>query len=220
MSRRILLVAPHADDELFGAGGTLLRMKAQGHVIKLVLVACSDILLNHLHRKVAGDTRRREFEESARILSTEESIIYFMKDSELDAQPIAQLVSHLDRDIDEFKPDVIFIPEPSYHQDHQHVHRACVAALRPTKERLPSRILAYEVPTSTGIQDRFVPNVYVDVSDFVEEKKSVLKDVYASQYSAERGKLTIDGMVRHGSYRGIEAGLEHAEAFQLLREVT
>ena len=45
--KKILVIAPHADDELIGLGGSLLKWKEEGHSIKIVLVACSDIYMHH-----------------------------------------------------------------------------------------------------------------------------------------------------------------------------
>lgn len=221
-NKRIMLVAPHADDEMFGAGGTLLRLKSEGCEIKLILVACSDIWMHHVGCTVGGNTRRDEFVNSAKQLSTEDPMIYYMNDSRLDEEPIGGLIRLLDGEIRSFRPDVFFMPEPSYHQDHQYVHRACVASLRPTVAFCPSKILAYEVPTSTwsGIQSKFVPNVYVNIDQYHELKCSLFKDVYRSQYvDRERKALAMDGMISHMRYRGCEIGVEFAEAFMLMREI-
>ena len=221
LCRRVLLIAPHADDELLGAGGTLLRLKELGAQIRLILVACSSVKLRRLG-EVSTGTRHREFEESARELSTGPSMVYGFDDTRLDSCPLVELTTRLDDEIDDFKPDTILLPEPSYHQDHQHVHRACVAALRPNAHDPIARVLAYEVPTSTwsGLEDRFIPSVYVDISTTLEAKISIFQRCYRSQYTAEeRRHLAEIGVRHHAAYRGIEAGLVAAEAFALLREI-
>lgn len=222
MARRVLLVSPHADDELFGAGGTLLKLKADGCEIKLVLVACSDVHMRHENRVVEATERWDEFTAAAEALSTEEPACYWMPDSRLDSQPQADLVTRLDDELESFRPDLMFMPEPSYHQDHRYVSRACVASLRPTGKWSPAKVLAYEVPTSTwtGTGDRFEPNVFVDINGLIESKVALLRDVYVSQHTQfGRGRLAEEGMVAHARYRGIEAGCEYAEAFLLIREM-
>lgn len=221
---KVLVISPHADDELFGCGGTLLRLKEQGCIIKCVLVACSDIHMHH-NGLVKSEERANEFIESCRLLSTEIPSIYYMRDSHLDKEPLSSLVTKLDFEIDSFKPSMMFIPEPSYHQDHQYVYKACIASLRPTKDFLPSQILAYEVPTNTwhGMESPFKPNVYYKLSyELVERKKFILQNVYSSQvvYENERGQLSLNAIERHTAYRGIESnGYGHAEAFMLLKEL-
>jgi LmbE family N-acetylglucosaminyl deacetylase len=178
--------------------------------------------MRHAGRIVPAVERIGEFVQSADALSTERCSVWRLPDGELDQVRITHIVNSLDTEFDEWRPDVLLIPEPSYHQDHQVVHRACAAALRPTKAWLPRRVLAYEVPTSTwvGMQTRFVPTVYVDIAPHIEEKMRLLREVYLTQYTeTERGNLALQGMVRHAQYRGVEAGCASAEAFQLLREV-
>jgi LmbE family N-acetylglucosaminyl deacetylase len=222
MTDRILLVAPHADDELFGAGGYLLRRKEEGAIIQCVLVACSDIHMHHLNRVVTMEERKEEFEACCKVISTASPKVLCMKDSHLDQSPLSELVSQLDTLFDRFNPTEVLLPEPSYHQDHQYVHDACVASLRPTGRCAPRRVMCYEVPTSTwnGIAEPFRPNLYVDISGQLDTKASLLQDVYVSQYTRNgRGNLAEDGMIKHAQYRGIEAGVDAAEAFQVLKEI-
>ncbi len=218
---RILLIAPHADDELFGAGASLLRWRDAGAQIHMLLVACSDVRMRHTGGVVTAATRAAEFTKSAEAVSTTVPTILWMNDARLDEQPLSALVSKLDDALDAFRPDLMLIPEPSYHQDHQYVNRACVAALRPTGGARPAKVLAYEVPTSTGIgSPAFSPTMYVNVSEQIERKAELLRQIYVSQYTAvERGGLAEHGMRRHASYRGAECGVEFAEAYVVLREL-
>jgi LmbE family N-acetylglucosaminyl deacetylase len=217
---RILVIAPHADDELIGLGGSLLKWKSFGSKTLITLVACSDIYMHHKKKVVKGSTRLQEFAEICEEISTEDHINLAMKDSELDTHPLSQLVSQLDKIIEDFRPSVIIFPEPSYHQDHQYVNRACTASLRPTKENRPRLILTYEIPTSTwsGSAPSFIPNYYVDISNFIERKISLFNEVYISQFTREsRQKLASQGILDHAKYRGMECGKSHAESFRLLQ---
>ena len=222
---KVLVIAPHADDELFGCGGTLLKLKRAGHEIKCVLVACDKINMRHIGY-VSAETRAKEFEESCLQLSTAKPFIMYMKDSMLDCEPISNLVTKLDQIIAEFEPNLMFIPEPSYHQDHQYVYQACIASLRPTKSKLPNEVLAYEVPTSTwnGLEQTFKPNVFYELTEEdIEEKTKVFTTCYLSQVAqeCERGALSVTSIKTHALYRGIEANVstKYAEAFALLRSV-
>ena len=218
--RRVLFVAPHSDDELFGAACTLLQMKESGYRIRMILVCCSDIKMRHVNKVVTQDERRAEFLRSAKALSTEPPVVLDFEDSFLDVRPMSDLVTKLDEQLDDFKPDVLFLPEPSYHQDHQYVNRACLAAIRPTGKHVPDRILAYEVPTSTSVGFDFASNYYVVANGHLKMKLQLFEECYGSQYTTkDRGALAADGILRHAQYRGIEIGCDAAEAFLLMREV-
>lgn len=218
---RILVISPHSDDELIGVGGSLLKWKALGHDIKILLVCCSDVYMLHLKGEALASTRRNEFLKSNALLATEDPVILGYEDSKLDTYPQSQLVSILDSEIDRFKPNMFIYPEPSYHQDHQYVSYACNASLRPTKEFRPSTILNYEIPTSTwtGNGKKFEPNYFVDVSETMDQKLDAFQRIYESQVSESRKKLALKGIADHARYRGMECGVEYAESFQLLFEL-
>jgi LmbE family N-acetylglucosaminyl deacetylase len=216
---RVLLVAPHSDDEIFGAGGTLLKWLGAGARVKLLLVCCSDVFLRHVG-PVSGETRRDEFRCAARTLSNETPEVLGYPDQGLDGMLMSKLVSDLDSAISKYKPTTYLIPDPSYHQDHQYIYKACIASLRMTGRVLPKSVLEYEIPTSVSPGCEFRPNFYVDISDFQEKKSEVFVDCYGSQHTdKERGALSAYGMRRHAQYRGVEAGVQFAEAFRVVRMV-
>ena len=49
---RVLLFAPHADDELFGAAGTLMKLSGMGAEVMCILVCCTGERQPHLHSHV------------------------------------------------------------------------------------------------------------------------------------------------------------------------
>ena len=217
---RVLVVAPHADDELIGMGGSLLKWKSIGAEIHIVLVACSDVKMAHAGSIVSGETRVSEFKEICGHISTIEPKILNFKDSFLDTYPISELITILDNIIVDFMPTVVAYPEPSYHQDHKIVNSACTASLRPTKKCRPELIVTYEIPTSTwvGSASPFTPNYFVDISNHIEEKIDLFERIYKSQFTVvDRQKLASKGISDHASYRGMECGYEYAESYQILQ---
>ena len=217
---RILVIAPHADDELIGLGGSLLKWKNMGCKIKIILVACSDIYMHHKKSVVSAEVRLSEFSEICDLISTEDFINLSMQDSKLDMSPISELVNKLDNITMEFNPSVFIYPEPSYHQDHQYVNKACTASLRPTSEKKPELILNYEIPTSTwvGSNNHFIPNYYVDITNYIDKKISLFNEIYISQFThSSRQKLAGNGILNHAKYRGMECSKDAAESFKMLR---
>ncbi len=218
-SDRILVVAPHADDELIGLGGSLLKWKSIGSESHIVLISCSDVKMVHANSVVSGETRAEEFRNVCEQISSTAPRIIGYKDSCLDTYPISEIVTILDEIIEDFRPTVVAYPEPSYHQDHQVVNRACTAALRPTKIYRPDLIMTYEIPTSTwtGSGRNFEPNFFVDITEQMSEKIFLFENMYKSQFTVEeRQKLASNGIRDHASYRGMECSHKYAESFQIL----
>lgn len=220
--RRVLVISPHTDDELFGLGGTLLKLKASSPdtSIKLVVMSCSTRYLSHLGRNITADEQWCEFSECAKHLSTEPPGRYIL-DDRLELEPCYRIVRWLDELVQDYKPTTVFIPEPSYHQEHQLVYKACIAACRPTfGEKSIRDVYLYEIPTScwSGPDGIFKPNVYVDITTTIDEKVRLFKETYRLQYTTDkRNKLGENGIVSHAQYRGTEAGQLYAESFMLIR---
>ena len=218
---KILLVSPHTDDELFGAGATLLKLKEQGHSIKLVVMSCTDRWLNHLGRNITSEEHWLEFSNCASKLSTEQPLMYDTGNVRLEQTPIYKGISWLDGVINDYKPDVVFIPESGYHQEHKIVHNICISCLRPTfNKKHIKQMLAYEIPTSTwnGLERTFSPNVYSCIDNKLEEKIKVFESCYKLQYTeSARVLLGETGIRAHAKYRGFESGYDNAEAFMLIK---
>ena len=219
--KKVLFIAPHADDELFGAGGTLLRMHAAGMAIFPVLAVAGEIKLRHSGEPIRAATRLREFRAAAKWFTQEEPRVLLQADlirmdAHLDTVPQYELISRLDDIMAELRPDVVFVPFASEHQDHIAVNKACAATLRPSASFLPDRVLIYDPAISRPLlPERFVPTLYVDIADWLEEKVRMFREVYQSQFTTEaRGIYSEKGMRELARYRGIEAGMELAEGFR------
>lgn len=220
--KKILVISPHTDDELFGVGGTLLKYKSLGYQIKLAVMSCSERYLHHLGRNITEEEQWGEFKNVARFISTDEPLKFETDGLRLEEIPQYKIVRWLDSLIRDFKPTTIFIPEPSYHQEHKDVYNACISAVRPTGVGLINEIISYEIPTSTWADpsNKFQPNLYEDIEEYIDEKIKIFKENYILQYtSTKRDKLGELGIRAHANYRGFECGLKVAEAFNIIKKI-
>ncbi len=219
--QKVLVISPHTDDELFGCGGTLLALK-ENHSVKIAVMSCTDRYLRHLDRVITKEEQWSEFKRCSSKISNEEPEIYDIS-HRLEEEPAYKIIGWLDDLISRYDPTTILIPEPSYHQEHQLVYRTAIAACRPTYgKNAIENIILYEIPTNTwsGAESFFKPNMYVDISDNIDEKVKIFKDTYKIQYTKEkRNKLGEEGIVAHAKYRGIESGQDYTEAFMILKTI-
>ena len=141
-NERILIIAPHADDEVLGCGGLIekaCRYKNEGLV---VVMAVGEVTHPHSQQTVTANTRIKELKEALEVLGCHAfEIVYHDKDSLLDTIPKFEIISRIDQILDRFQPTMVFIPLPSYHQDHIVLFEACFAALRPRPSKLIKLIL-------------------------------------------------------------------------------
>jgi LmbE family N-acetylglucosaminyl deacetylase len=134
-----------------------------------------------------------------------------------------ELVGRLEELLDAERPERVYIPSPSYHQDHVVMFEAGLAATRPLSRKgyLARMVSAYEYPGSAwGYEGRELDlNHYVDIASAMEAK---LAAVSIYNQGSQRGRAIIDPEVVKGwaRLRGAFVGVEYAEAFRLLRLLT
>lgn len=213
--RRLLVLAPHADDEVLGAGGLMARASDQGVEVTAVCAVTE------------GPERGREFERAAKILGPDIATRVIWRDHTrwLDEMRSADLVSAIEHIIQEIKPDMVVMPEQSaFHQEHRAVSLAAIAATRPsggTRRHRPTLIAAYEQVTDAWPPNRGVPrpNLTVDLTEAELDRKCAAMSAHASQVRqvpSERSEEAIRALAR---LRGAQAGVEFAEVFATMREV-
>lgn len=217
---KILVVAPHPDDEVLGAGGTLLRYKSEGNSIAWLIVTGITADFGWSSDKIAE--RDLEIEKVTKFFNFD--VVYNLKlpTTKLDTLPIGDIVQKISDVIKDFSPDEILIPHlGDIHTDHQVVHNAVLSCTKWFRYPFVKKILAYETISETDfgldVSRQFVPNVFVDISNFLEDKIKVM-EIYSSEmgiFPFPRSKISIESLAR---YRGSSSGFKAAEAFQLLRE--
>ena len=227
--RRLLVVAPHADDEALGCGGTILRASRMGAEVSVLVVTVGDLQrVGDGGRVVGGSERLDELARVAEALGVKDWEV--LKTDEyshlrLDAVPRRDLVALLEREarlsIRNFRPDVVFLPAPSYNQDHEAVTRAGLVATRPHDHAAlhqPAAVLLYEYPPNSWClpQERFLPNFYVDISETLEGKLEAY-GLYHSQARDGLHQNSHENLRSLAVLRGREIGVAAAEAFQALR---
>src|ERR1700719_2513935 len=85
---RILIIAPHADDEVLGCGGLIEKACKHGNVVKVVIAAVGNTNFRHNEKTITSTTRIRELTEALNYLGcTDFDVIYDDKDGLLDTVP-------------------------------------------------------------------------------------------------------------------------------------
>jgi LmbE family N-acetylglucosaminyl deacetylase len=137
-SGRVVVVAPHPDDEILGAGGTVARLVACG--AEFVAVAVTDGEASHPGRaSELQQIRPRESEAAAAILGTNPAASYRLRlpDSGVRARPLARALEDL------IAPgDLVLAPwEGDGHPDHAQVGIGARVACAKREVRLLSYLV-------------------------------------------------------------------------------
>ncbi|ARU60415.1 GlcNAc-PI de-N-acetylase [Tumebacillus avium] len=220
--KKILVIAPHPDDETLGCGGALLKHKAQGDEIHWLIVTGIS--------ESAGFTAERVAERDAEILTV--GNLYGFETlhklnfptAQLDTLPIGDIVQRIGRVINAVQPDVVYVPYPGdVHTDHKAVFDAAVSCTKWFRYPSVKRILAYETLSETdfGINpdnNGFRPNVFTDISEFLEHKMEIMR-IFKSELGAFPFPRSEQAILALASLRGAACGAHAAEAFMLLKEI-
>lgn len=226
-NRRILVLAPHADDETFGCGGTMARATALGSEVFVIVGSVANLQqYSSEFTEISGETRCSELEAALQVLGVKDYCVLY-DDAEthlrLDAIPRRDLVGKIEREcplaVDKLKPDLLLFPAVSYNQDHEAMNRAVFAVCRP---HLPSAkpfvrgVWAYDQPQLGWNHTAFRPNLYVDISDYLEQKLEAFR-CHASQVRPEPHHASVENLERLARLRGSEVSVVAAEAFECHR---
>jgi LmbE family N-acetylglucosaminyl deacetylase len=216
---RLVVIAPHPDDETLGAGGTIARFAAEGAAVSVLIVSGH---LPPLYPQESFETTRREAGEALAALGVADVEFLEIPATQVHERPIAELNGAVSRFVRSRDPEIVLLPFPDRHIDHRVIFDAAVVACRPVHSAAPRVVLAYETLSEThwnvpGVEPAFVPEVFIDISSFMETKDRALQ-CYASQIN-EAPSRSLEACRALARFRGSQNGCEYAEAFKAIRIV-
>lgn len=198
--RVVLAVGAHPDDTELGCAGTLALHKLNGDKVYLLVLtkggASGDI-----------EVRARECRRAAEILGVDDLFFGGLEDTKV--HDGRETIDVIEKIIDKVKPDIVYAPTPKdTHQDHRNTGHSTMSAGRHCR-----MILLYE---GASTQRDFVPQVFVDINRTFKLKKKAIR-VFGSQLNNRSGGYSsavkaVEGLAK---YRGYQAGLDVAEAFEV-----
>ncbi|MBB4287818.1 PIG-L family deacetylase [Roseospira goensis] len=195
---RVLVLAPHPDDEVFGCGGTVARMAAAGSTIEVVV-------LSRPADDTMAETRRAESARAAAILGYPAPEGWTYQDGTLVGA--IDLADRLADVLRARRPDLVFAPSPwEMHRDHRAVCEAVVTAFRDAEYR--GRLAFYEV--GQPLQ----PDTLVDITPVLEAKRAAMQ-VFESQLAVQDYARHIEALNAYRSYT-LPRETRAAEAFLVL----
>lgn len=217
---KTIVVAPHPDDEVLGAGGTLLRRKAEGSVVAWLIVTSISATSGFSDEKIKQ--RADEIKRIAELFGFDAIFELNFPTTQLDRIPMSDLVTEISGVFKSFEPNEVFVPHPAdIHTDHGVVFKAVAGCTKWFRYPSVKRVLAYETLSETDFAlsttQGFIPNVFVNIESYLEGKLRAI-DIYASELGAFPFPRSHEAIRALATLRGAASGFKAAEAFELLRE--
>jgi len=226
MSKRVLVVAAHPDDEVLGVGGTIIRHAQAGDTVRILLMA-EGLTSRTDQRDVTGlqrelDELHKKAQKVAHTLGAESIKLAKFPDNRMDSVELLDVVKFIEKEIEAFHPEIVYTHHAGdVNIDHLQTHNAVVTACRSLPGNTVNELYFFETPSSTEWQMQtsdkaFLPAVYVDISSAFDQKIKAL-ELYDSEmrdYPHPRSYKAVEILAR---YRGYAVGIELAEAFSVGR---
>jgi len=219
---KVLVIAPHPDDETLGCGGTILRHLDHGDQV-------SWLIMTRITEQMGFEPARvKEREQEIKNVAEAYPFTSFHR-AELDSMaletyPKRQVVEAISTVLKEVSPDILYIPyRLDAHSDHEVVFDAAISCSKWFRYPSVKSIRVYETLSETNFGLRpedtgFRPNLFVDVSPFIEHKINIMK-LYKGEMGSHPFPRSEKALRSLATLRGSACGKDAAEAFMLLKEI-
>lgn len=220
--KRLLVIAPHPDDETLGCGGTLLRHISNGDEVHWLIITAITTEIGFSAERVARrDAEIKAVEKTYGFAGVHQ---FFFPTMRLDCIGKLQLIDAIGSVMQKIKPDTLLVPyRNDAHSDHAAVFDAAVSCSKSFRYSSVRSVYVYETLSETEFGLRtddsgFRPNLFVDITHFLEQKLYIMHmfEGEMQDFPFPRSETCIRAQA---ALRGSQAGVLAAESFMVLKEI-
>jgi LmbE family N-acetylglucosaminyl deacetylase len=224
--RNILILAPHADDEILGCGGVISKKIRQGDKVWIGILTNANLTDPSKYTLEKLENIRNEAVNAGKLLGVVEVLFENLPAIILDQYPAYKVTDAISNWIEKFKIDTIYVPHRGdIHNDHKVIFDAGLVASRPVGNYSVHEIYAYETLSETEwahpfSNDAFIPNYFekLEKEDFDLKLKAM--SCYKSQVRVFPNSRSLETIEALAKFRGSTVSAERAEAFMLIRAIS
>jgi len=220
---KILIVSAHPDDETLGCGGTILKHKSQNDKVFWLILTNIDTKNGWDEEKVKS--RQKEIDDVAVTYGFEDIYKLDFPTTTLDIISMNDLIKPISGVMNKIKPNMIYLPFKSdIHTDHQVTFDAVMACTKTFRYPDIRKIMMYECLSETEFAPAyhdtvFIPNYFVDISDYFNKKIEIMKN-YSSEIMSSPYPRSLEIIEAQAKLRGSRIGKKYAEAFSMIFEIS
>lgn len=223
MNNKVLVVAVHPDDETLGCGGTILKHKNNGDEVYWLIMTATT--LNHPSNYTQSlIDKRNSLIDSVAVQYKFDGVFRLDLPTQLlHTIDLRDMIQQIDTVTKEVQPNIIYTMfSNDVHSDHRVAFDAVYSCTKSFRKPFIEAIYMFEALSETefapAIQSTsFVPNVYVDISGYMDKKIEIMA-MYDTEVMNEPYPRSLSSIKSLARVRGSRAGVMYAEAFMLLYE--
>lgn len=226
MKHRVLVLAPHNDDETLGVGATMAKHVAKGDEVFVSILTSIDEY-NPVMKPNKAEIRA-ETKQAMEILGVDYSNVIYrdLPNVLLRDEPMYKINKVVYDVVKEVAPDTLYIPFINdLHRDHREIVYAAQVAARTCTDfgRNIKEVMMYETLSEThwnidSVEGGFLPNVYNEIYDFLDLKLRAVQ-AYKSQLKFFPDVRSVETLKSLAILHGSIAGMRAAEGFMLVRRL-
>ncbi|MGM8898520.1 MULTISPECIES: PIG-L deacetylase family protein [unclassified Psychrobacter] len=223
--KNVLVVAPHADDEVLGCGGTIAKHVRQGDNVYVAIMTNAAVGAPELFNSERIEFVRSEALKSHEVLGIKETLFYDFPAPQLEQYPQYKIAGTLNALIKEKNIDTLYIPHKGdLHLDHGAIYNASLVAARPLPGQSVRHIYAYETLSETEwghptVEAVFIPRYFNVLSENDFATKITAMKCFSSQLKAFPNTRSIKAIEHLAALRGAYVGVNTAESFDIIRSI-
>ncbi|MDO2951788.1 PIG-L deacetylase family protein [Aeromonas simiae] len=220
--KTVLVVAPHADDETLGCGGTILKLIEQGYQVHWLLVTGMTKETGYSVAQI--ESRREEIIKVSKQYGFSATHELNLPPARLETLAKGEVIRPICNVINDIKPEIVFsVYRNDAHSDHEIVFDAVMSATKSFRYPFVKKIMVYETMSETdfGMKPEdggFRPNVFIDIGPYLAKKLDIL-GIFESEigdFPFPRSRKALQSLAY---VRGAQCNAEAAEAFMLIKEI-
>lgn len=218
--KNVIVISAHPDDEVLGAGGTILKHVEEGDRVFWLITTNVSEAQGFSRERVMS--RQEEIKHVEQQLGIEKTFLLNYPSMSLSSGSLIKMVPQVSKVFSEVKPEVIYcLNRSDAHSDHRVTFDAVVACTKSFRYPYIRQVLLYECISETEFapalpEKAFIPNYFVDISNFLKRKMEIMK-IYNSELGDHPFPRSLRNIESLATYRGASVGVEYAEAFQLIK---
>ncbi|NLG13384.1 MAG: hypothetical protein GX561_04165 [Lentisphaerae bacterium] len=200
----VVFFVAHPDDDTYNVGGLLLKMRGKFDVH----IVCSTRGERGVRHQTHEETRNMRMKEHQEALAITGGTIHYLDVLDGDLVADNEVIGKALKLLQEIKPRAVFTHWPSdWHPDHSATGELALKAYK--RWGVPAEFYYFEAYIGTQTT-RFIPDIYVDIEDVIEEKLEAVRKHVCQNVNDGMAQT----MLREDAYRGRECAIRYAEGYK------